>query len=353
MPTTQWETAPSLTYEALCFVNVLTGDPFYTPYYQAEYDHWLPRLTPEVTSALAHIHRTLKVEGGQIISAQLCLLFSQVPDLTLNALVAAVAERTGLHQSYQQSQHYQEEDWLLFEQVWQDLQVVFAFLLANDFEGYWRHDILPQITPRMAELRPILPSYDIVPQVERYLGYRLGTSAITAYLVHFTKPHGISIAEARFITSPAWPAETNVRTAIHEMMHPPFDRHDQHLRQLIETLRQDAFVMSRFTDHNPSFGYNTLEGLIEEDCVQALDQMIGERFGVARDPRERWRQADEGLHVFAVALYTLMRRDGYGTQGYGIHSQQGQAGTFQDNLIHALQTTLRPGQIEFLSRAGL
>jgi hypothetical protein len=122
------------------------------------------------------------------------------------------------------------------------------------------------------------------------------------------------------------------------MMHPPFDIHHQQLRQLIASLQQDTFLMSRFVGHNPSFGYNTLEGLIDEDCVQALDQVISEHFGVARDPRARWEESDDGLHVFAVALYALIRKREY--------RPDQQPGTFQDFLIDALQTALRPGQIE-------
>src|SRR5258708_6011697 len=105
MTTTRWQITPSVPYEVLCFLNVLTGDPFYTSLYQAEYEHWAPQLSPDIQAALAHIKRVIKDEKSSIISAELCLLFSSLPDLTLSILVDAVTERDALYRAYQQSRH--------------------------------------------------------------------------------------------------------------------------------------------------------------------------------------------------------------------------------------------------------
>lgn len=98
--------------------------------------------------------------------------------------------------------------------------------------------------------------------------------------------------------------------------------------------------MGRFEAPNPSFGYNTLVGLIEEDCVQALDQVISAHFGVSRDPATRWHASDDGLHVFAAALYVLMRQEPVDARWP----------TFCDYLVHALRSTLQPGRIEAFYR---
>lgn len=68
-------------------------------------------------------------------------------------------------------------------------------------------------------------------------------------------------------------------------------------------------------NHDPDYGYNSFEGLVEEDCVQALDQIVEERMGVARPVGQRWLEADDGLHILAAALYVLMKRDGYDRTG--------------------------------------
>jgi len=43
--------------------------------------------------------------------------------------------------------------------------------------------------------------------------------------------------------------------------------------------------------------------------------LIAERFGVAREPRERWIEVDEGMHVLSAGLYGLMKQDGYARNG--------------------------------------
>jgi hypothetical protein len=67
-----------------------------------------------------------------------------------------------------------------------------------------------------------------------------------------------------------------------------------------------AFLMNKVEHHDTSFGYNILAGLEEEDSVQALEQIVAEKFGMGGDPRRYWREQDGGIHGLAVALYSLM-----------------------------------------------
>ncbi len=100
------------------------------------------------------------------------------------------------------------------------------------------------------------------------------------------------------------------------MMHPPYDhKNDAELRGVIESFSRDEFVMDRVNNHNKSLGYNSLEGLFEEDCVQSLDQLIGENLSVAIDARKRWKDSDEGIHVLAIALYQIMKEENYNSKG--------------------------------------
>lgn len=94
------------------------------------------------------------------------------------------------------------------------------------------------------------------------------------------------------------------------MMHPPYIlENDAELKSAIESLRADKFFMNKVEHHNPSFGYNTLEGFVEEDCVQAIDQLITEQIGVGLKPKARWTASDDGMHVLAVALYGMMKEE--------------------------------------------
>jgi hypothetical protein len=133
-----------------------------------------------------------------------------------------------------------------------------------------------------------------------------------------------------------------LRNAIHEMMHPPYDlAHDAELRAGLESLKSDAFLMNKVERHNTSYGYNTLVGLEEEDCVQSLEQIIAEKFGMGGAPRAYWRMQDDGIHVFAVALYQLMKQQKF----------DGSRESFPEFLERQLRSgALAHGQIEKLNR---
>src|SRR5438045_3172981 len=74
--TTDWRIQPSFTFDTVCLLNVLTGDPFYVGYYKDEYARFEPQLTPAARAALANLKRKIKDEKKNIISAFLALYFS-------------------------------------------------------------------------------------------------------------------------------------------------------------------------------------------------------------------------------------------------------------------------------------
>ena len=45
--------------------------------------------------------------------------------------------------------------------------------------------------------------------------------------------------------------------------------------------------------------------------MQALEQIVAERFGMGGDPQNYWKEQDEGIHVLAVALYSVMKQQGF------------------------------------------
>jgi hypothetical protein len=58
-----------------------------------------------------------------------------------------------------------------------------------------------------------------------------------------------------------------------------------------------------------------MDGYLDEDAVQALEQVVSERLNFARPASERWRTADDGMHVLAAALYRLMQETGFAANG--------------------------------------
>lgn len=70
--------------------------------------------------------------------------------------------------------------------------------------------------------------------------------------------------------------------------------------------------------------------------------MVGERLGIEIDAGQRWKDEDKGMHVFAAALYSLMKQEKY----------DGRQGNFRDFLLDLLRSgRLAPGKIKDLSGA--
>lgn len=309
---TEWQVEPSFKYDALCFLNVLTGDSFYLKFYAKEYARFEPRLSPEVRTALANLKGKLKDENKNIISAFLSFHLSAIDAESIDEMLNALDNTNEIKANLQKTVYYNKDGWQLFLSVREDLKIILQFLKDEQFDIYWRQEILPKVKNKMATIAEYLSAYDIVPEIEKHLGFNLASKKITVYALYFTRPHGIKLTGTRFVTDISYQSEVVLRVAIHELLHPPYNlSKDRELRKAFDTLRADKFLMEKIHRHNPSFGYNSFESFVEEDCVRALDQIIGKRFGITNDAGRRWQEEDDGMHVLAAALYDSMKQEKY------------------------------------------
>lgn len=313
---TNWKIEPSFKYDLCCFLNIITGDPYYKEHYPNELNPFENKMPADVQNAVSSLHKKLKLDNEIIISAWLCLYFSAIEGEELEDLIAAVNEPSGLKANFMKTPYYDDESWEIFLSVKDELLLIFQYLRDNGFKEYWSENIKPKIDKRIEAEKQGLDKYDVIAQNEKMLGFKLPSDTITVYMLYYNRPHGIKITGMRFLTSIAWPFEITIRTSAHEMMHPPYDyKNDAELMGVIASFNTDEFVMDKVNNHNKSLGYNTLDGLFEEDCVQSLDQIINEKLGVANDPKKRWLESDEGIHVLAIALYQIMKADDYNSNG--------------------------------------
>jgi hypothetical protein len=313
---TDWDLKPSLKYDVLCALNVLSGDPYYLHYYQSDYDRLSPQLRPEERAAFVNLKRRIKDENGGIISAQLSLYFSATDAESLDDLLRVVKDSSEMQRNLKSTTYYNDEQWKIYEASRPDLEIALTALKRIHFESDWEAHAKPSIDQAIATIGKDLPKYNVIPAVESVLGAPRPTNKITVYLLYYSQPHGIKITGTRFLTHYSYPFRIVLRNAIHEMMHPPYDlAHDPDLRAALQSLGSDTFLMDKVEHHDRSYGYNTLDGLEEEDSVQALEQIIAERFGMGGDPRRYWREQDDGIHVLAVALYSLMKQQGFPRNG--------------------------------------
>jgi hypothetical protein len=300
---TEWQLKPSLKYDALCLLNALSGDPYYLQYYQAQYDHFHPLFSTKEQAAFAQLKHVIKDEGHGIISAKLALYYSVVDDETLHEMIRTAHDSTAMEAALKKTSYWSEDGWQNYEAARPALEVALRALDRVGFPAYWAKNARPGIEKRTAEISAELPKYDIIPVIQSYLGFSLPSQTITVYLLAYSEPHGIRITGLRFLTHVSYPFSIVLRNAIHESMHPPYHADDPTVREAIDLLGRDPLVIDKVQHHDPSFGYNTTAGYIEEDSVQALEQLISEKFGVARHACQYWQQQDGGMHVLAAAVY--------------------------------------------------
>jgi hypothetical protein len=304
---TDWDLKPSLKYDTLCLLNALSGDPYYLHYYQSEYDHFQPLFTPTQQASFVELKRIFKDDGGGIISATLTLYYSTVPGETLNEMIETAKDSSRMEAALRKTAYWDEGGWKRYEAARPALITALTALNRVGFPAYWAETAKPRVEKRITELAPELLKYDIVPDIEKHLGFSLPSQRITVYLLNYSEPHGIRITGLRLLTHVSYPFTIVLHNAIHESMHPPYLMSDPAVARAVDLLGADPLVIDKVEHHNPSFGYNTTRGYIEEDSVQALEQIISEDFDAGRSPCSYWKQQDDGMHLLASAIYTDYR----------------------------------------------
>jgi len=315
---TRWSIRSPEGLDALAFLGPLSAKPFYARYYEAEIAAFKPRLSAPVLEAMMSLHADSDAAGG-LLWPGLTLVFSGGPVATLGDLLASLdAAETVLRPSFQASVYWDDADWARFMAGRERLRLVLAGLRDSGFAAFRRDLAEAPAAKRTAELTTLLSGLDVIAEQERLLGRRLDPG-IEINLAWFCRPHGVKVQGQRFIAHVGASDQVMVLTAAHEILHPPFDMAGPTARACLGVLEKDALFARILAEKDRGTGYNDLEGILNEDTCQALDQIIQERLGyVMRPAAERWTRGDQGMHVLAAGLYGLLKADGYDRTGGNI-----------------------------------
>jgi hypothetical protein len=312
---TRWVVRGSEGFDALSFLSPLSGDPFYLKHYKKEVADFAPRMPAPAMATLKALKKRAE-QANILFSPFLDLRFSAGPDATIDDLLASAADPdTRLLPKYQASPYWDHEpgDWEEFKAALPGIITVLSGLKEAGFPAFRKAIVDPQ-SGRMEELRTRLAGFDPIAGAESYTG-RTFDPTIEIILLQFSNPHGIKVIGQRFLSGLSYPDEIHIRTAGHEILHPPLDPKGPAFTAALKVLERDPLLTRIVKEHNPKFGYNELDGLLDEDLVEALDQLIAERSGVAKEAGKRWATHDDGMHVLAAGFYGLMKQDGYARTG--------------------------------------
>jgi hypothetical protein len=315
---TRWAVTGSEGFDALCFLGPLSGKDFYARFYPKELAAFRPAFPADAAEALASLRKDADA-AGFLLGPALCLLFSGGPVATLGDLIAALdAADTVLKPPYRASAYWDAMQWAGFQMSGPRLRRVLEGLAKADFPTLRRQFLADRLAGRTTALQAKLAGVDMIGEQQRLVGRRLDPQ-IEVVLLWFSMPHGIRVQGQRFLTHVNYPDQIVLRNAAHEIFHPPFPKDGAAARAAQAALAKDPLIARILAEHDHSFGYNSLDGLLDEDTVQALEQIVSERLGFARTPAERW-SADGGMHVLAAGLYGLLKADGFDRTGGNIET---------------------------------
>ncbi|MDP3853074.1 hypothetical protein [Phenylobacterium sp.] len=312
---TRWVVKSSEGLDALAILGPLSGKPFYARYYEAEMAAFKPRLPAAVIEAIMGLHAEADAAGG-LLWPGLTLVFSGGPTATLRDLLASLeAAETVLKPPLQASVYWDEADWTRFLAGRDRLRIALTGLRDAGFPEFRKGLAEGPAAKRISELTPLLARLDIIAEQERLLGHKLDPQ-IEIDLSWFCRPHGVKVQGQRFIAHVGASDQVMVLTAAHEILHPPFDMAGPTAKACLAVLEKDPLFARILAEKDKGTGYNELDGILNEDICQALDQIIQERLGyVVRPAAERWTRNDQGMHVLAAGLYGLLKADGYDRTG--------------------------------------
>jgi hypothetical protein len=305
---TRWKVRASEGFDALAFLGPLAGRELYLRFYQADADAFAPRLPAAIRADIAALWQEAEKAEFGLLGPVLSVLFSGGDDSSLGALIASAADpEARLLPAYRASNNWSESDWAWFLAAAPRLKTVLEAMRGAGFAAF-RAERTAGLDARIAELTRDLAAYDVISLHEKLTG-RSFDPQIEVVLLQFCKPHGIKVQGQTFLQAADWNTAITVRNAAHEMLHPPVAMDGPAAKAALAALEKDALILRIVRDHDPQWGYTTLDGLLNEDLAQALDQLIGEALGVGRNPADRWRQSDDGIHVLAGAFYGMLRDD--------------------------------------------
>jgi len=344
---TRWKVRVSEGFDALAFLGPLSGAELYARYYGAEAKAFASRLPEAIRKDIVKLSSDATTEGYGLLGPNLSVLFStDGNDATLDSLLAALESRNErVLPKYRASQYWDAKDWNWFDKAAPRLAAIFTAMRDAGFAAFRAERAGPDLNTRVGDVQRSLSSFDVILWQEKLTGRRFDPT-IEIVLLQFAKPHGIKVQGQTFLQATDYDVATTVRIAAHEMLHPPVPMDGAAALAALKVLEQDALIMRIVREHDPRWGYTTLDGFLNEDLCEALDQLISEALGVARNPADRWRKADDGMHVLAAGLYGLLRQDRWVETGGSIEAWLAEA-TRRGRLAPA---TLHPVAARVLER---
>lgn len=290
-------------FDLICFLNVATGDAFYTEAHEAAYKQFYPLLSDDIK---AKIKGMVEKRETTMLWPLIALLLSAVDNHDSRDLVDILQSHDEIRQGIAPTPYFKKDTEkqlsLHFETY---TQVVIPFVQALEaigFVDYWEQEMKPLIEARCAQLNQYLETFHISDEVSRLMPCHRGD--IRMWVCAFAHPLGAKLCGYDMISDYTWDDETILRTITHEMFHPPYQA--DKVAEGVKALGALPWVVAAYENQHPNHAYQPMAGFIEENIVEALGIYVFKKMIVDFDAHGYFKEHDFGSHVISPYFYDYL-----------------------------------------------
>ncbi|MCI0691569.1 hypothetical protein L0337_06120 [candidate division KSB1 bacterium] len=315
---THWTVRTSFKYDLCSFVGLLSNREIYKKYYGNLQTEWSSKLPKPVAAAVKKIDEI--IGPSQPVGPRLCVLFSAVAaEDSIAAILAGMDDDMGVRSRLMASDFASEKNWQQWQSLKPLLRTVFEHLQKERFDVYWRNNFYPKITAKLPRLHQELQSFDVIGDLERFLGDWESVDDLEVFALWLLQPHAVRLSGQHYLTDANYPMHVTVKSAYHELLHPYCERMvDSVLAKAFETLKADAFLRQKLAQSEAALGYRNFMAYCREEVVLAADLWVAERRRVisqlmgangnssAAAVRQYFERHEGGVHVLAGVIYSYL-----------------------------------------------
>lgn len=315
---TAWDIRASYPHDALAFLNLITLDPYFSPFYpEGDGERWRALMNRSEQGAVDRLYFWVRGRFNATLSSLAAYFYdasgaeslSEFRELLRDPAALMRARRRDLDLLSSQVLGGWRVPPFLFSMLCRDLGVYLDFLSRVGFEAAWRAEREPALASLAKRFEAEMAAYNVVGAVERALGGALPGPEVTALLGAYLRPNGISLGRNRFLIEDRVDAVELAAVAAHELIHGYADWSSPGLRGIPPLLSRDRLAARRFKERERGYNYNSWPVIAEEAWTKALDQLAQEELfpALAPDPVERFWFHDGGLHASGLLFYRLLK----------------------------------------------
>jgi hypothetical protein len=323
--TTGWNVKVSSGLDALCLLNGLSGNRLSIQKMRSEVSYWRGRLHPEEHESLEKLGNW-QSRTGLPLHSLILKPFAACGVDSLSQAIELCDQSEKMQEALMKIQqnceprntYYTKKEFLVFQSYLPEIKIILTGLKRSDFHIFWESSVKPCLSIQAGEVLEYAKHYNIIPQVESALGFRLPSNKVTIFLCKYLKPYGNHLLPGIFATETGITNEHVIRTAVHELLHDPCYNYDPLFWHTADLVSADDFIQTHYENRGSQYGYNSFAYYYIEDSVRAMEQYISMALGIATPLSKRFGpEEDGGMHVLAAVFYELMTRHGFGETGEG------------------------------------